>query len=70
MFENEKGVKDITVTISKAETRKSKQRKALLKKAANVAQKFRREEEEALKAGKKFDKIKEMRKRRKALLED
>ena len=64
----DRGAKDVTITISKADNREDKKRKALLKKASNVAKKFRKEEEDALIAGKKFDKIKEMRKRRKALL--
>ena len=62
------GMRNVTTTISKAETRKDKKRKALLKKASSTAAKFRKDEEAAEKAGKKFDKIKEMRKRRKALL--
>ena len=56
--------------VTKSVTRDQKKNKALLKKAANKAKKFRKDEEDAHIANKKFDRIAEMRKRRNKLLED
>ena len=58
------------VKVGKADNREKKKNRALLKKAANKAKKFRKDEEESVISGKKFDRIAEMRKRRKQLLED
>ncbi len=59
-----KGEPEVKVVKIK-KNRKSKEHKALMKKAAARAKKFREDEEKALISGKKFDKFGEMRKRRK-----